>query len=113
MASCDIVHMSSNFNLVNNCEHGVNVPTVAPDSGNALHVNNNVDYSDSGVKYVTKHFYRSDLDRKEIRGLIAKGNRTKVLGLSNSDIVVKSRTFVDRQSPLTKLIKKVSNPTMM
>ena len=96
VASSDVVHMSSNFNPVNKCKQGVNMSTFASNSGNALHVNNNGNLSDRGVKYVTKCFYPSDPDRKEIRGLIAKGNKTKALVLSNSNKIVTSRTFVGR-----------------
>ena len=52
MASSDVVHMQ-NFNVVNNCEQGVNVSTAPSNLGNPFHVNNNTDHSDRGVKYVT------------------------------------------------------------
>ena len=58
LASCDVAHMSSGFNVVNTCEQGVNVASVTVGSANALHVKNNVDYEDNDVKYVTKCFYR-------------------------------------------------------
>ena len=52
VASSDVVHMQ-NFNVVNNCEQGVNVSTAPSNLGNPFHVNNNTDHSDRGVKYVT------------------------------------------------------------
>ena len=95
----DVVHRSNVFNVVNKGEQGVNVPSVKPDSGAILCTNGNAVYSGSPVKYVTKCFYRSHIDKREIRGLIAKGNKTKALGLSNIDKVVKSRTFVASRTP--------------
>ena len=95
----DVVHVSNGFNLVNKGKQGVNVPSVKPDSGGIVCINDNVKYSGSPVKHVTKCFYRSDLDKKEIRGLIAKGNKTKALGCSNIEKIVKTRTFVATKTP--------------
>ena len=95
----DVVHMSNVFNVVNKGEQGVNVPSVRPDVGTILCTKGNAEHNGGPMKHVTKCFYRSDLDKKEIRGLIAKGNKTKALGLSNIDKVVRSRTFVTSRTP--------------
>ena len=95
----DVVHMSNNFNVVNNCQQGVNVSSVTPESGEVLYMDHNTECSDSIVKHVTRCFYRSDLDKKEIKGLIAKGNKTKALGLSSGDKVVRSRIFLATKTP--------------
>ena len=95
----DVVYMSNVFNVVNKSQQGVKVPSVKPHPGGSLCMNDNVVSNVNDVKHVTKCFYRSDLDKKEVRGLIAKGNKTKALGLLNTDAVVKTRTFVASKNP--------------
>ena len=91
---CGAVHMSNAFSHVNKCQQGVNVSTVKYYLSDASHVRENAEFCGNTVNHATRCFYHSDLDKKEVRGLIAKGNNTKALGLVKDDKVFKSRTFV-------------------
>ena len=47
------------------------------------------------VKYATNYFYHSDLDRRTIEGILAKGNKAKALKLHNGGV----KTFVSPPPP--------------
>ena len=91
----DAVYSSNVFNTVNNCVKDIDVPTDHKNEGICAQiVKCDSGFRDMEKKYYTKCFYRSDLDKEVVRGLIAKGNKAKALTLPNKQTIVKSRSFV-------------------
>ena len=119
MTCADAVYSPNLFNSVYNHVKDVDVHTdqnnvaTLPQAGKC----------DSGVRgvkkiYHTKCFYHSDLDKQVVRGLIAKGNKTKALTLPKKQTIVTSKSFVRRQHAIVdhqscggveKLIANVSH----
>ena len=100
-ALCEAVRMSNGFNTVFSKQPGVNVSSVNNVfSNNSRKTPNNEAVPLCSVKHVTKCFYCTDLDKKTIENVLARGHKAKALHLHNRGVKIHSRAFVLRPIPI-------------